>query len=363
MAEDDGADRLRRLRLRSQLLSGPPADSPEAVVGHLLAVQAQDGRGFRLAIRSRTRGLTTGYVDAALGDGRLLVTWLNRGTLHLVCSVDYWWLRELTAPRVLPGVERRLRQLGVGDADQERGVTTVVEALDAGAPLARHQLRERLDAEGVPTEGQALIHLLAVASLRGHVVRGPMVDGHHGFVSVERWLGRRPAPMDRTEALGRLTVRYLTGHGPGRPEDLAAWAGVTLGDTRHGFAEVADQLSEGDDGAVLRPRRSGAPPLAPTRLLGPFDPLLHGWASREPFVGGHRAVVTTNGIFRAVCLVGGRVVGTWTLPARGPVIELLEEVNAADRAALVADSEDVTRFLGHGGGPATVAGPIGKRAG
>jgi len=363
VAEDDGTERLRRLRLRSQLLAGPPADSPEAVVGHLLAVQAQDGRGFRLAVRSRTRGLTTGDVEAALGDGRLLVTWLNRGTLHLVRSQDYWWLRQLTAPRVLPGVERRLHQLGVGDADRERGVTTVVEALEADGPLARHQLRERLDAEGVPTHGQALIHLLATASLRGHVVRGPMVDGHHGFVSVERWLGRPPAPLDRTEALGRLAVRYLTGHGPGRPEDLAAWAGVTLGDARTGFAEVAGQLSEVDGGAVLRPRRSGTPATAPSRLLGPFDPLLHGWASREPFVGGHRAVVTTNGIFRAVCLVGGRVVGTWTLPARGPVIELLEVVDAADRAALVADAGDVVRFLGHGGGTATVAGPRGKRYG
>ncbi|HEX7460519.1 MAG TPA: crosslink repair DNA glycosylase YcaQ family protein, partial [Acidimicrobiales bacterium] len=108
MVEDDGTDRLRRRRLRSQLLSGPPADSPEAVVGQLLAVQAQDGRGFRLAVRCRSRGLTTGDVDAALGDGRLVVTWLNRGTLHLVRSEDYWWLRQLTEPRVLPGVERRL---------------------------------------------------------------------------------------------------------------------------------------------------------------------------------------------------------------------------------------------------------------
>jgi hypothetical protein len=88
--EVDAADRLRRRRLRSQLLSGPPGDSPETVVGHLLAVQAQDGRGFRLAVRGRSRRLSTGDVGAALDDGRLVVTWLNRGTLHLVRSEDYW---------------------------------------------------------------------------------------------------------------------------------------------------------------------------------------------------------------------------------------------------------------------------------
>ena len=265
MAEADGTDRLRRLRLRSQLLSGPPADSPEAVVGHLLAVQAQDGRGFRLAVRSRTRGLTAGDVDAALGDGRLLVTWLNRGTLHLVRAEDYWWLHQLTAPRVLPGVERRLRQLGVEVDDEERGVSTVVGALEADGPLTRHQLRERLDAEGVPTEGQALVHLLAAASLRGHVVRGPMVDGHHALRvrravarsdRRRRWTAPRRSPG--------WTVRYLTGHAPGRPEDLAAWAGITLGDARNGLRR---------GGRRARRDATTAPccdPVGPARRLRPL---------------------------------------------------------------------------------------------
>jgi hypothetical protein len=67
-------------------------------------------------------------------------------------------------------------------------------------------------------------------------------------------------------------------------------------------------------------------------------------------------VVTTNGIFRACCLVDGRVVGTWTLPARGPVLDLFEEVEDAHREAVAADARDVVRFLGHPGGAATFAG-------
>ncbi len=43
--------RLRARRLRAQLLSGPQAATPEDVVGRLVAVQAQDERGFRLALR------------------------------------------------------------------------------------------------------------------------------------------------------------------------------------------------------------------------------------------------------------------------------------------------------------------------
>ena len=65
----------------------------------LLAVQGQDPRGVRLAIRARTPGLSSADVDRALTEERsVLITWLNRGTLHLVRSEDYPWLHALTTP-------------------------------------------------------------------------------------------------------------------------------------------------------------------------------------------------------------------------------------------------------------------------
>ena len=354
----DPTDSIRIRRLTAQGLAGPRARTAEAAVGRLLAVQAQDERGFRLAIRSRTTGITAGDVDEALDTGQLLVTWLNRGTLHLVRSDDYRWLHRLTAPRVVNGVERRLRQLGVDARDQERGVDVIVGSLESAGPLDRRALRDRLDAEGVPTAGQALIHLLAVTSLRGLVVRGPVVGGRHAFVAVDDWLGPAPAAVDRDDALGRLARRYLEGHGPATPRDLAAWAGITLGDARTACARVADEVHEIPGGLVTGTIRPGdLPRSVPPRLLGPFDPVLHGWHDRAPFVGRHRSVVTANGIFRAVCLVGGRVVGTWTLPSGRVEITLLEAVGARERAALVEDSVDVQRFLGLAEAPARVSGP------
>src|SRR5581483_11745977 len=72
-------------RLAAQLLAGDPAPTPLAVAERLLAVQAQDARGVRLAIRARTRGLRAADLDRALTvDRSLVITWLNRGTLHLV---------------------------------------------------------------------------------------------------------------------------------------------------------------------------------------------------------------------------------------------------------------------------------------
>jgi hypothetical protein len=71
-------------RMSAQLLTGTPAESVEAVAERLLAVQAQDLRGSRLAVRIRSRDLAAVDFDAALSDRRsVIVAWLNRGTLHL----------------------------------------------------------------------------------------------------------------------------------------------------------------------------------------------------------------------------------------------------------------------------------------
>jgi Winged helix DNA-binding domain len=343
-----------RARLTAQQLSGPKAPGCTDVVTRVLAVQAQDPRGARLAIRARSTRVSAADVDAALTDRRLLITWLNRGTLHLVTPEDYWWLHPLTTPQLVSGNVRRLQQEGVSPAQTERGVDVVVAAVTTEEPQTRAQLRARLDEAGVPTKGQALVHLLLAASIRGHLVRGPMVGGEQAFVSVPDWLGVPPAALDRDEALARLARRYLAGHGPAQAGDLAKWAGIPLGQARRGLDAIADDLVPSDDGLVDLADRDRARTLPQPRLLGPFDPLLHGWASREPFVGAHRQVVTVNGLFRPVALVDGRVVGTWGLADGTLTIRPLEEVDPAALDALLADAAAVLRFLGLPRRPATI---------
>ena len=142
-------------RLRAQLLSGPPADGPAEVVERLLAVQGQDPRGLRLAVRARSTVESADEVDRALGEERsLIVTWLNRGTLHLVRREDYPWLQALIAPRWLTANTRRLAQEGVEPAAADRAVTAIEGALAAEGPLTRDELGERVASAGVRTEAR-----------------------------------------------------------------------------------------------------------------------------------------------------------------------------------------------------------------
>lgn len=332
-------------RFSAQDLAGPPARDPVAVAERLLAVQGQDPRGARLAIRARTEGLTAGDVDRAFSDERsLLITWLNRGTLHLVRSEDYPWLHALTTPPLQASATRRLAQEGVSPDAAERGVATIERALGEEGPLDRIQLRERLTTAGVPTGGQALIHLLFLASLRGVVVRGPMAGAQHAYVRVEDWLGPS-RPVDRDAALAELARRYLVGHAPADDRDLAKWAGLPLRDARTGLAAIAPELVERDDGLVHLAAHPPIGEIPPPRLLGAFDPVLLGWTSREGILGPHTHIVTRNGMFHPFAMVDGRAVATWRLNRGKVTIEPLGRIARKATAALEADAADVERFM------------------
>ena len=335
-------------RAASQLLTGPPATAVEGVVERLLAVQAQDPRGARLAVRSRSTGLSAAAVDAALTTERsLVVTTLNRGTLHLVLVEDYWLLHPLTTPPLFAGSARRLGQEGVPPGEAERGVAAVERAL-ADGPRTRADLREQVAAADVRVEGQALAHVLGLAALRGLVVRGPVVGREQAYVLTRDWLGAPPPAPDREVALRELAVRYLAGHGPASDRDLARWAGVSLGDARRGLRAAADGLDEGPDGLLDLPGRwdRPVPPVPRPRLLGAFEPLLLGWTSREELVGRHGRLVTDNGVFRPFLHAEGRAVGTWRLLAGRVELQPFEPLEEQLRAALTTDADDVLRFLG-----------------
>lgn len=333
-------------RLTAQALAGEPLRSPEQVAERLLAVQGQDPRGVRLAVRARTDGVTAADVDRALSEERsLLITWLNRGTLHLVRREDYPWLHALTTPPLMSSSARRLRQEGVGPDAAEKGVRTIETALGDEGPLTRPQLRERLDRAGVPTGGQALVHLLFLTTLRGIAVRGPMSGSEHAYVRVCDWLGPLQ-PVDRDVALAELVRRYLVGHAPASDRDLARWAGLPLRDARAGLEAIASELVEREDG-LLELKGTPAPaPVPPPRLLGAYDPVLLGWSSREEIIGPHKLLVTNNGLFRPFAMVGGRAVARWRLAGGKVTIEQLGAVGEEDAQALDEDAERVREFLG-----------------
>lgn len=332
-----GPAAVRRARARAQLLGPRAARAPAEVVAHLLAVQAQDLRAARLALRARGVG-AAGEVEAALTRERSIVrSWLNRGTLHLVASEDLRWLLALTAPAWAAASRARLSDLGVGREAAERAVAVVDRALADEGPLTRPALAARLAAAGLPTAGQAAIHLLRLAAGRGVTVLGPVTaEGEQAFARTADWLGAPAGPApDRPAALAELARRYGRGHGPAEAADLAHWSGLSLGDARSGFAAAGAPAARGGPAARL-----GA------RLLGAYDPYLLGWRDRSFAVAASDAasVHPGGGVLRAVAVDDGAVVGTWRRQAGRVVLEPFGRLSGRQEAALSREAAAVARF-------------------
>jgi hypothetical protein len=343
---------VRRRRLGAQLLAGRPARSAADVAGRLLAVQAQNLRAGRLAVRARTRGLTAAGVNAELERRDVLVSWSCRGTLHLMLPDDYPWLLGLSAPTQRTGNLRRLAQCGYPPERARSAADLVVRLLAGEGPLARAAIGERLEAAGYDVAGQALVHILFLASYDGRIVRGPFRGAEQAFVLARDWLGAEPERLTagrRPAALGELARRYLAGHGPASAADLARWSGLPLRDAEAGLREAGRSIAAASDDRFDLRDRPPVPRELPPRLLPAFDAYLLGWEDRAYGVPAERvAEIRLGGMIRAVALVEGRAVGTWAARRSGRrmavEIDGWTEIAAAARAGLDAEAADVVRF-------------------
>ncbi|MEJ3655614.1 winged helix DNA-binding domain-containing protein [Actinomycetes bacterium KLBMP 9759] len=339
--------RVRRRRAAAQLLR-PGRRSPEAVVGHLLAVQAQDLRAAYLALRARGVERATD-VDRALSvDRSLVVGWLGRGTLHVVRSADYRWLLRLTAPGGEVTSLRRLAEQGVAAETTERAVELVERELGRHGPLPRADLVEAMRSAGIPAEGQIGPHVLRLAALRGVVVLGPVAGGRQSYALAADWLGpQEPEPS--------LAVRYLRGHGPATETDLARWAGVALRDARAALRAAGGRVVEVGEGLLDVADRRPAEEPVPARLLPAFDPYLLGWQDRGFAVplAHAKAVHPGGGMLRAVATADGQVVGTWSLRADRVTVTYFDPPDTGSVDALAAEADAVTEWVGGSHPPAS----------
>jgi hypothetical protein len=358
---------LRQLRLRShRLAAGQPGDragqpgDPAGTVRHLLAVQAQNLAGARWSVGLRTPGLTDAALAAALGAGTIAQTWTMRGTLHLAAPEDVPWLLDLLGPRAWGGRGKLWRDAGLTAEVFGTAAEVLLAALDGGTALPRRTVLRLLEEAGISTDGQRGSHLLRyLAETRVIIIGAPQGTSQ----TFARFVDRIPAvePPDREEALRRLAVRYIAGHGPAGARDLAWWSGLTLTDSRLGLELAAPGLAalrtgEGTwyvDPSVLDAHQSGRRRPAAVHLLPGFDEYTIGYADRRLVLEDrYRSVVgpAANGLFRPAVVTAGKITGTWSQELRAGSMLLtataFNGTSGADDSALRRSAARYADFLG-----------------
>src|SRR5919198_1850764 len=106
------AGHVAGVRMWNSGLTGPPFTTPEDVVRHHGAIQAQDYGPAKWSIGRRAKGRVDHDVDRALEDGSIVRTHILRPTWHFVARDDIRWMLSLTAPRVQQHITPRLQRLG-----------------------------------------------------------------------------------------------------------------------------------------------------------------------------------------------------------------------------------------------------------
>ncbi len=360
---NDSQTRLLRLGFQRLVRQSFDAQAtPAQIVRALCGIQAQDVPAANLAIGVRSRGLKLADVEEArLREHSIVRTWGLRGTLHFIAAEDLGWLIPLLGPVFIAGSRRRYAELGLDEETLGLGLRLLREALASRGPLTRGEIVQYLGAQGLKIEGQARPYLISRGALEGLFCLGPDRGGEPTYVLVEDWVKVGRA-LPREAALAELTRRYLSAYAPARPEDLAAWSGLKLGEARSAWSLIAAEIEPVDirNGPAWMLKAQveqmdwnelHAPPPR-VRLLPRFDAYLLGYANRELVVAPEheKRINRGGGMVNPVLLAEGRAVGTWKARARRDLLEIsidpFEELAAELLPAIESEVAALASFLG-----------------
>lgn len=354
---------VARQRLATQHLIGTGLETPTAVVSALGAVQGQDYPGAKWAVAQRARDATDATVEEALKKGEILRTHVLRPTWHFVMASDIRWMLALTASRIKRVMGYYNVQLGLDEAALRRSGRALERALRGGGALTRLELAKILQRARVNVAGdQRLGRVLMDAELDGLICSGPRRGNQFTYALLDE---RAPAapPLERDEALLKLTRIYFTTRGPATPADFAWWSGLTIGDAKRGIDLAGGDLTQ----TTVEGRAFwlGAEPLPvkaahSAHLLPNYDEYFIGFKDRSAI--GERlrkshANPPIQTFFAHVVVLDGQLVGGWTRRhTKGRLqvqLNVVTSLTRPERRALAAQATRYGEFLGL---PAEIAG-------
>ena len=355
---------LLRQRLANQKLVASALSSPADVVAWFGAMQAQEYPAARWALGLRAKGLTDAAVAQAFDTGSILRTHAMRPTWHFVAPADIRWLQTLTGPRVQTLNTYYARKNGLDAKTVARSRTVIERTLRGGQHRTRTEIAAALAKAGIPAAGQRLAYLMMGAELDQVICSGPRRGKQFTYALLdERAASARDLPRD--EALGELTRRYFTSHGPATLRDYVWWSGLTMKDVRRGVEIAGRALVQETFGdltcwsAAPAPgftRRSlgggGSRATSSAYLLPIYDEYLIAYKDRRATAQAatpNPAVATIDG-YAHWLIVDGLFSGTWRRVDTPEGVEvsvaLGRSLTAANHAAVAAAARRYGAFLG-----------------
>lgn len=307
---------IGNIRLTSQQIADTQFKTAKEIVRWMGAMQAQDYNMAKWALGVRLTGSTADIIQAAIDQGEILRTHVLRPTWHFVSADDIYWMLELSAPRIKAFAKGRYRELELTAPILLKSYSILETALSGGKHLIREELVSEFNKAKIRTDDNRAAHLLMNAELEGLICSGTANGKKQTYALLEERVPK-PKSLNREEALAKLTIRYFMSHCPATLEDFAWWAGLTITDARRGMELVRSNfISEifGSEIYWLTNSFQGfSAKTSSVFLLPAFDEFTISYKNRSAslLLADHKKAISSNGLFRPLIVVNGKVTGLW----------------------------------------------------
>lgn len=309
---------LIAIRLLSQQLICPQFDTPQKVVSHFGAMQAQDYRMVRWAVMMRTRKPSSFAFKNAYDEGEIVRLHLLRGTWQLVSNEDYWWMLDLISPKATSVVKGWMKSNKISIDDSELNLIheIFVQKTDEMQSVTSKDLNEALLEKGIIMDKHRLSYHIRFNELNGTFCSGNLLPTKATYSLTEKKVPRT-ARLERDEMLMLLARKYFQSHSPATFEDYVWWSGLSTSDCQRGIELLGSELRvekwKDYQFYLHESCRTCGFRRGKTHLIAPFDEYLIGYKSRELVIHPHQmpSAYTNNGIFFPVIAHDGRICGNW----------------------------------------------------
>jgi len=308
-------------RLAAQKLLETSPNSPQEIVHHLGAMQAQDYAMAKWAIGSRCEA-TEAAIEEAVNSAQIIRTHILRPTWHFVAADDIYWMLDLSGPQVQKMTISAAKKYGY-DVKKLNQINSQIEKLLAeNNHFTREEIMKELDIKKSSNQDFLAAAIMMHAELDGLVCNGKMKGKQITYALLEERVSKPKNKLTKEEALAKLALRYFESHGPATLLDFSWWSGFPPTSCKIALNAIELQLSSVEIENQVYWFKKDAPHAAKFResvhFLPAFDEILISYKTREASIllEHQTKAFTNNGIFKPIILENGKVIGTWKRTAK-----------------------------------------------
>ena len=324
---------ISQIRLCNTGLRTSPFNTPEAVIAHLGALQAQDFSATKWAVGLRMQNATDEIVENAFSEGKFLRTHVMRPTWHFVLPEDIRWMLQLTAPRVKKILAAYNQRLEITMEKLSKTQYEIKKVLEEKSALTRTELGDYLEQKGLHVRGQRLGHILVYAELDGLICSGPRKGKQFTYALLEERVAKY-RELSQEEALIKLALKYFRSHGPAQTRDFAWWSGLSAEDANKAINSIDGNLNQtvlnGKTYWFIHEREQQISKTACLNsekqafLLSVFDEYVIAYRDRSDISEKRdiERLLSMGNAVTAVIVLDGKVAGTWKRILKKNAIEI-----------------------------------------